>query len=473
MQPAAAGQRSTAIRAQLLAVGFCGAIAGASGVTQSILFAQPSTLKYALTVAAPVVLILASTAAHPLLAVMPCVIIALPFAGFGATFNGVHVSILIPLLFAAGVIAVSSGTKPTGLSRTSALVAVALLLLAVPLADSNDARRYLVLLGVLIVVAWLVARTCTLAGGTTVVLVSFVGSAVVQAVLAIWEFRTGRQLNLYSGSGTSVFGPDYFFGFDKVDRPTGSFYDPISLGNVLAVAFPIGLVLSSTLRSARWRVLALGATLVIGVGLVLSLSRMSWIAAVVGVTVALLLLPGGRRGPALVRAAGLVAAAVVVAGGYAHGSIGQRFDSIFHPTSTTVKTAAGDRQRIQLWRAAFATFEQHPIVGVGMGGLLPELMRKVGGLGPSSNAQSTYLQILGETGVAGGAGLLLVLSGLGRDLLVGLRRSRAPAAALAGAGVALLAVWLTDYSIKYAPVAACFAVIFGAVASRLPHEDPQ
>jgi len=80
----------------------------------------------------------------------------------------------------------------------------------------------------------------------------------------------------------------YFFAYGAQNRPTGSLYDPISLGNVLALICPLALVLSASARTAAARFLALAALLLIGVALTLSLSRMSWIAAVAGVAVVII-----------------------------------------------------------------------------------------------------------------------------------------------------------------------------------------
>ncbi len=131
-----------------------------------------------------------------------------------------------------------------------------------------------------------------------------------------------------------------------------------------------------------------------------------------------------------------------------------------------MRTAQGDRQRVELWRAGFATVEAHPITGVGLGKLFPHLAHRVRRPGPQSHAQSTYLQVLAEAGVAGGLALLLVFAGLGRDLARGLRRERALYAGLAGALATVLITWLTDYTVRYAVVATTLAVLFGAIASR-------
>ncbi len=85
------------------------------------------------------------------------------------------------------------------------------------------------------------------------------------------------------------------FAFGKESRPTGSLYDPNSLGNILALTCPVALLLAATARTTTARLLATRAALMIGVGLTLSLSRMSWIGAVAGAGVAIVLLPSPHR----------------------------------------------------------------------------------------------------------------------------------------------------------------------------------
>ncbi|MCW2977608.1 MAG: putative rane protein of ExoQ family [Actinomycetia bacterium] len=454
------------LRPLLLALGALAVAASGVGITERLLFAQPSDLKYGLTVLGPLALVAVASATEPLRVVVPLLVLAAPFAGYTATLVGVGVSALVPLLVAGAAVAVVTGTVGSGLSQIGWGTLWAALLLVVPLVGGSSHAHYALLILAMIVTAWLVSRAGALPGGLPLVLTAIVGTAVLQAILALWEFRTGRQLNLYGTAGRAVFGSGYFFGFGGKPRPTGSFYDPISLGNVLALACPLALALGVASRSAAARLLAAAAGVVTTLALALSFSRMSWIGAAVGLLLTLALLPGSRRTAAL---AGVVGTAVVVAAlalSVSQGALSDRFDSIFHPTSRTVKTAAGDRQRVQLWRAAIATAEVNPILGTGLGNLLPQLERRVGGTGPSSHAQSTYLQLLAEAGVAGALALLFVLAGIGRDLASSLRRDRILGAGLAGSVACLLVTWVTDYTVRYLAVAACVAALLGAVASQ-------
>ena len=355
------------LRWLLVAAAVGALLAGVSGVVQTAVFAQPSDLKYSLTVAVPLFLIAVVTAREPLLVAVPAIIVASPFGGFTATFAGTSVSLLVPLLVMGVAIAVVTGPRPRRLSSAGWAVIPAVLLFAAPFWEGAAHSQYLVVFGAMIIVAWLVARAAALPGGLQVVAWSLVASGTVQAILAIWEFRTGNLLNLYSSAGNNVFGADYFFAFGVENRPTGSLYDPISLGNILALTCPLALVLSTTARTASARLVALAALLVIGVALTLSLSRMSWVGAAAGLGVVIVLLPSGQKLRAAATVLALALAVVFLPLGFANGSLDQRFSSIFDPTSKSVRTAQGDRQRVELWRAGLATLEEHPIDGVGLG----------------------------------------------------------------------------------------------------------
>lgn len=460
------------LRWAVLVAASVAAAAGVSGLAQHALFSHATPLKYGVTVALPLLVVVAAASREPLLVVVSVLVVAAPFAGATTTYDGIAISPFALVLAAAAALAVGSGRLGARFSALGLAALPALVLLAVPVALASHPGRYAVLFGSMAATAWVVARAAVLPRGTTIVLGSIVGSAALQAGLAVWEYRTGNRLDLYGGAGRDVFGADYFFAYDGKLRPVGSFYDPISLGNVLALSCPLAVVLAVRARSAAARTALLAAVVVIALGLAATLSRMSWIGAAAGCLVAVALLPRGRRLVPLVLAGAAVGAAALLALSSGQGAFATRFDSIFHPTASSTPTAAGDRQRIELWWAALRTAEGHPVFGTGFGNLFPHLAHRVGGTWPDSNAQSTYLQVLGEAGAAGGLALLLVLGALGADLAAVLRRDRLLGAGLAGAAACLLVVWLTDWTLRYVPVAASVAVLLGLIASQASRRSP-
>jgi O-antigen ligase len=211
----------------------------------------------------------------------------------------------------------------------------------------------------------------------------------------------------------------------------------------------------------------------------LALDRASWIAAAVGLVVAIALLPRVARKKAIPYA--VVGVAVVVLGSLllAGPAVTSRFSSLFDPTSTTGKTAqeageaAGEQNRLQLWTVALKYgFLDHPAAGIGIDnmGQLEREHTTVSGLAVRAgtliyaNAASTYLQLLGEGGLFALALLVLFLSNLLADIRSAFRAHPLLGAALAGSVVAILICWVTDIVVYYEPVAACVGVLFGAVA---------
>jgi O-antigen ligase len=210
----------------------------------------------------------------------------------------------------------------------------------------------------------------------------------------------------------------------------------------------------------------MAAGMCIGLGLVLTFSRMSWIAALAGLALAVLLRPKGTRARLAGGMALLGGLAIVIAVAAAGPTLGTRYNSIFHPTGAGVSTANGDRTRQQLWKAALDVAVQHPVAGVGFDKLAPELAAHVADVSILSHAHSTYLQLAAEGGFVLGIGALALFAlALGRDLRHGLRTSPL-AAGLAGSILALAICWTTDYTIRYEAVAASVAPVIGLIAAR-------
>ncbi len=233
------------------------AILGAAGLTAPFLFADPDRIKYAATVVGPLVVLAACVADDPLRVFVGASIVAAPFSSLVATFAGQEVSVITPLLIASVGLAVATGRVGSSISPVGAAAVLAGALLIVPLA-SGDWGPYLTLILVASALAYTVARVARQGpGGLRFVLGALVASAATQAVIALWEFQTGNQFNPYRESASAVFGRNYFFGFEDLNRPSAALFDPISLGNVLALALPVAIALGVTAKRNDHRFVAL------------------------------------------------------------------------------------------------------------------------------------------------------------------------------------------------------------------------
>jgi O-antigen ligase len=453
-----------AIPRRLVALGAAGAaLLAATGAVAAHGFSEPTAPKYAVTVLVPLIVAYVAVMDQPLRLLVPTLIVAAPFGAFTANIGPVAVNVYTALLLLTATTAVLRGPQVGRLSPLgrAALPTLACLLFAIGLA--HDPIASVEWLAAICCTAWLVSLTAGDRTGARMVVGAIALSAAVQGALALVEFRTGHQLNVFGTAGTPAFGSDYYFGFSGENRPTGSFTDPNSLGNVLAVSLPLVVLAADRLAGiARLALVAVGV--LVTVGLVLTFSRMSWIGGTVGLLIAVALLPRGRRLPSFLAVATLAVATVVVSSALTGNTLGQRASSILHPTASNVSTSEGDDERIGFWRAAIDVIEEHPVTGVGLNNLNAQLGRRTGGVTQYTHAHSTFLQLTGEGGAFAAVGLVLLLVGAGRSIRTGLRGDRFVAAAAGGALAAMLIVWVTDFTVRYTPVAAMEAAVLGLAA---------
>ncbi|MFG2683352.1 O-antigen ligase family protein [Streptomyces sp. NPDC048392] len=296
---------------------------------------------------------------------------------------------------------------------------------------------------------------------------SMVGLAVWQGAVGVHQYATGTGAS-YQGEpvrAVGTFGPQDVMGMATV----------VSLGLVCAVGLALGRA------PVRRRLLAAGCALALLLPLALSFSRGAWIATAVTCAVQLML-AGVRR--ALAVGAAVVAAAVVLVGGFGVGTamLQERVGSI------TEVADAPDRSvtdRYTMWAAAAGMWREHPLTGVGLKGF-PEQRDSHASLALSSGSETDgagagyrrqpllsphnmYLLILAEQGLTGllalaGSWLALLVLGLRRLRSVRRERGAVPDCAFVACG---LLVWqLTDFA--YAdiggPSTVLTAVCFGLAA---------
>src|SRR5262249_10618773 len=184
----------------------------------------------------------------------------------------------------------------------------------------------------------------------------------------------------------------------KCHRARGFYSIYMTLAGVLSLtllaAGPRALPVAGA-KLEWWRV---AAWIVAGVGFVLTYVRGAWLGFLAGVVTLLAAVRHGR----VVVAAGVLALAVVVL--LAPG-VRRRAESIADPADPTA------RERWLMWRSGLAIARDHPVLGVGPGGVkreypryaAPEALQRHRG-----HLHNTPLQILVERGVLGlGAWLAL------------------------------------------------------------------
>jgi O-antigen ligase len=228
---------------------------------------------------------------------------------------------------------------------------------------------------------------------------------------------------------------------------------------VLALGVAIGLLMT---EKGFWKALALLLIADIGVTIVLTYTRGSWLGAAFGVALGLLI----SRPRWLLGFFG--------AGAAAFWAIPGAFERLQSIVNVDPQDSSGFRLR--LWQIAGRIIADHPITGVGMGQFLPGF-RQVVFSRPELNvgyvefgAHNSYFTLAAETGVIGGLALLwLAVATVRQGLFLGTRDTKDQRFLLLNAGyVAGLAAFalnsMTSNSFQHPRAAVFFFVVAGLQA---------
>lgn len=455
-------------RCVVLIVGCLGLLAAASGLLAERLFHQPTTIKYAATVIAFLLLVVLAMSRHPLRLVVGLAILVGPI---NAVFKvqGTEISPLLAVDILGAVIATPRYVRGRTAVRTCVPISVTLLLPGILISASPGS--WLVWLSVTVVTGWLAFLVACEPSGFRFVVGMLIFSAFLQSGLAFWEFTTKHQLYLYSTAGSVSAGDQTFFQYGSVVRPQGTFPDPIGLGQFLALCLPLGVALAASFKRRMHSILAIVVVGVMGLALILSLSRLSIVGGGVGLFLVLALLPPGKRG--FIAAVTIVVAVAAIGVGFSAGgqSLRTRLQSILNPTGSHVATHTGDIERVELWRGAIKIGETHLLAGVGLGNFADAVPRYGVPAVAGEEAQNTPLQYFAEAGLPGLIAILLPVCAAFRDLYRSMRGSRIWTAGLFSALIATLLTWSTDVAVRYVQLSGMVAVLFGLIiATRLGAE---
>jgi O-antigen ligase len=450
------------LRVLVVLAGSLAIMLAVAGVFESTLFAKATTLKYLVTVAGAASVVMLATFKAPLRALVGLAIFLAPF-DFVMNVGGIQATPLLAVDLLALLVALPRQGGGTAALRP--MTAAFVLLLIPAIVTSSGAGHWLAWIAVTIATGWLTFIVAREPRGPAFVAAMLTVTALVQGAIAIWEFKTKQQLNLYGASIGTASAGNYFFNYGQLTRASGTLPDPIGLGQVLALCLPMMVAFAASMRRWRAAIVVLCVAAVAGLGLVLSLSRMSIIGGVAGVLVALPLLPGSARLRTLAGVSGVVALVVVLGLSFGGGELRTRISSIFRPTAAHVSTAQGDLSRIRIWNAAIRTAGHNLETGVGVGNITSYLPRYGIPVNAAAQAQDTYLQVFAEGGLLGLLALLGLIAASFRDLFRAFARRRIWVAGAAGALIATLIAWTTDVEVRYVQVSAMVAILMGLIAA--------
>ena len=248
--------------------------------------------------------------------------------------------------------------------------------------------------------------------------------ASVFAAVGLWQAATHELFFYAPNLTTSNANTDYF-------RVTSLFGDPSLYGRHVVLGIGVALALLATGRWRTWPLIGLLALM--WAGLLFSYSQSS-MAALLVMTLFLAVATGDRR---VRRTVALLAlAAVVAAGAYAAVQVAD---------GRSLNRITSDRtERVE---DAVRVIEEHPIVGVGIGGQPRASRRIVGSDRPTPNfvSHTTPLTVFAELGIVGLLLYAWLLVG-GMTLILQLRRRNEPLALALGAALIGLFVHALFYS---------------------------
>ncbi len=287
----------------------------------------------------------------------------------------------------------------------------------------------------------------------------------LEAVLGLAQYYTARSV----AHGTYV-NRNHYAGVLEMILPFAAVYP-------FAALYEARSRWHSPVRPAALACAGIAAALLMLLGIVHSLSRMGFIAAlfslfVSGVGILVWGLPGrGREGKPVLRGAGALACLVLVLCGFlflAPSDLIERFGRL------SVADPAGRTERIELWKETLPVIRAYPVFGCGLGCYESGFMRykKSWPLVTDDFAHNDYLQYLAELGVVGFVAAGTLVAGV----LIGAIRAakrhaspggRAMAVACLASMAAILLHSVVDFNLYIPANSLCFAWICGVASSSM------
>jgi O-antigen ligase len=257
-------------------------------------------------------------------------------------------------------------------------------------------------------------------------------------------------------------------------RAIGSIGQSNDLGAYLALFSVMAFALLAIPRATRTWWLALGTALLTAYGTVLSLSRGSLVALAAGLVV----VAWRTWRPSVLLLVFVVAVTPLWAPDYLMERIKGSTVQVEGSDTETVDMAT--EARLETWRSILAVVKQHPLDGIGFGGLsyvLPDVGAQLGLEEVKDSAHNSFLRMLSELGVLGLIAFVAVLVQAWRVSDRAVRRARdaferAVAVGACGATVCLAVSSAFGDRFFSVIITSSFWMLIALVESRLGTEEP-
>jgi putative inorganic carbon (hco3(-)) transporter len=282
--------------------------------------------------------------------------------------------------------------------------------------DFPNALKELIKLGEMLAVALYAASELDRPEDTRMVVVALLLAGASQSIVGLVQFVLGR-------------GPESF-AVGPFVRAYGNFEQPNALAGYLGMLLPIGIAFAW--RPSPERLLIIGTTAIVGLGVIATVSRGSWLGSALGLgLMALVWSPTTQRALVGVAAVTFVGLALIIAG-VVPASVTSRVTSVVEnfmvfDVKQVELTPANYSvvQRMALWQAGWDMALDHPLMGVGPANYeeVYERYYVPGWSEPLPHAHNYYLNTFAELGIFGFAVFLGFCATVFSRLATGLRQS--------------------------------------------------
>ena len=243
-------------------------------------------------------------------------------------------------------------------------------------------------------------------------------------------------------------------------RAYGFFGNPMTLAGYLCLFLPILFVLfleKKTFDIWKW---AIGISLgICFVALLCNGTRGAWLAVAIVISLLLLYYLFRKKRLAILILCGLLAVGV---------GLSQYQPFTNRVASITDTKNQSNAERFLIWNSALHMFEDHPVLGVGLGQYKDNYQKKY--ISPEAkepklgHAHNNFMQMLAESGIVGFAGFLtLITCFIGYSFKRFLQEKNPYALMMCASTLALVLQGLTEYNFGNSAVMKCFWLLQGCL----------